>query len=374
EAGVAFEGECGGRRLECDGEARGSASEQKERRGNRKINANAFAMPYASGRNRCVGVEGRPFRLAVEAGDDVRILAVDDAYDPAVANLQRSERIGRQLAGVRLGWIGLDHSAGGVHRAGDAAARGNGRCKQPVRAPLDPERGPDEMGCLEHDVATQGCKGGKVDLDAFGLHHWRRVRLGPFRKRHVGQYGAEFRPHLDLRRGVYVHPEAAPGAHLPGNAITHDARRRKIGKHGKGQRGDNQHYADCPDCTPDPRRGPFASSRSCSADLARKGVAGDNAFSSLCGPAMANAHIRLPGIAAICFSGSAQLKEETMSNETPLWIPSRDRVASAPLTAFAKAAADLNGGSFKSYSDLHRWSVENRAAFWSLVWDFCGVV
>ncbi len=63
-----------------------------------------------------------------------------------------------------------------------------------------------------------------------------------------------------------------------------------------------------------------------------------------------------------------------MSNETPLWIPSRDRVASAPLTAFAKAAADLNGGSFKSYSDLHRWSVENRAAFWSLVWDFCGVV
>src|SRR5690606_15967238 len=38
ETGVAFEGECGGRRLECDGEARGSASEQKERRGNRKIN------------------------------------------------------------------------------------------------------------------------------------------------------------------------------------------------------------------------------------------------------------------------------------------------------------------------------------------------
>src|SRR5690606_29729401 len=210
EAGVAFEGECGGRRLECDGEARGSASEQKERRGNRKINANAFAMPYASGRNRCVGVEGRPFRLAVEAGDDGRILAVDDAYDPAVANLQRSDRSGRQRAGARLGWIGLDHSAGGVHRAGDAAARGNGRCKQPVRAPLDPESGPDEMGCLEHDVATQGCKGGKVDLDAFGLHHWRRVRLGPFRKRHVGQYGAEFRPHLDLRRAVYVHPEAAP--------------------------------------------------------------------------------------------------------------------------------------------------------------------
>ena len=27
-----------------------------------------------------------------------------------------------------------------------------------------------------------------------------------------------------------------------------------------------------------------------------------------------------------------------------------------------------------SYADLHRWSIEDRGAFWSLVWEFCGVI
>ncbi|WP_137929603.1 acetoacetate--CoA ligase [Mesorhizobium comanense] len=62
-----------------------------------------------------------------------------------------------------------------------------------------------------------------------------------------------------------------------------------------------------------------------------------------------------------------------MAAEVPLWTPSQDQIDAAPLTAFIKSAQAATGTAFPSYSDLHRWSVENREAFWSLVWDFCGI-
>lgn len=43
------------------------------------------------------------------------------------------------------------------------------------------------------------------------------------------------------------------------------------------------------------------------------------------------------------------------------------------MTDFARQAAVVAGRAFTGYADLHRWSVEEPAAFWSLVWDFCGV-
>jgi len=52
----------------------------------------------------------------------------------------------------------------------------------------------------------------------------------------------------------------------------------------------------------------------------------------------------------------------------PLWTPSRERAAGSHLAGFMARA-----GGFGDYAALHRWSVENREAFWSLVWDFCGV-
>jgi acetoacetyl-CoA synthetase len=58
----------------------------------------------------------------------------------------------------------------------------------------------------------------------------------------------------------------------------------------------------------------------------------------------------------------------------PLWIPSADRIADAPLTALTAEATNRSGRSFASYADLHRWSIEERAGFWNLVWDFCGIV
>lgn len=63
-----------------------------------------------------------------------------------------------------------------------------------------------------------------------------------------------------------------------------------------------------------------------------------------------------------------------MSAEAPLWTPTQDQIDAAPLTAFMKAAAAKTGTSFASYAELHRWSVEDREGFWSLVWDFCGIV
>jgi len=63
-----------------------------------------------------------------------------------------------------------------------------------------------------------------------------------------------------------------------------------------------------------------------------------------------------------------------MAAEAPLWTPTQDRIDAAPLTAFMKAAAAKTGISFASYAELHRWSVEDREGFWSLLWDFCGIV
>ncbi|MFN3501972.1 MAG: acetoacetate--CoA ligase [Allorhizobium sp.] len=36
--------------------------------------------------------------------------------------------------------------------------------------------------------------------------------------------------------------------------------------------------------------------------------------------------------------------------------------------------ADRLGRSFADYDDFHRWSIDDRAAFWSAVWDYCEVI
>jgi acetoacetyl-CoA synthetase len=51
-----------------------------------------------------------------------------------------------------------------------------------------------------------------------------------------------------------------------------------------------------------------------------------------------------------------------------MWQPSAARVAAANLTAFAARA-----GQPADYAQIHRWSIEQPADFWSLVWDFCEV-
>ncbi|MEM9598397.1 MAG: acetoacetate--CoA ligase, partial [Acidobacteriota bacterium] len=57
----------------------------------------------------------------------------------------------------------------------------------------------------------------------------------------------------------------------------------------------------------------------------------------------------------------------------PEWTPSAERVEAANLTRFLRVVA-AREPSVEDYPSLWRWSVENPAAFWREVWEFCGVL
>ncbi|MEN3951106.1 acetoacetate--CoA ligase [Iodidimonas sp. SYSU 1G8] len=62
------------------------------------------------------------------------------------------------------------------------------------------------------------------------------------------------------------------------------------------------------------------------------------------------------------------------SPETPLWTPSRERVADSNMVAFMRVAEETYGLALPDYDALWRWSVEQPEQFWSTIWDFCGVI
>ncbi len=58
----------------------------------------------------------------------------------------------------------------------------------------------------------------------------------------------------------------------------------------------------------------------------------------------------------------------------PLWTPDPARVSGAALTRFATFLSGKIGEPFVDYAALHHFSVTHRDAFWSAVWEFCGVI
>ncbi len=58
----------------------------------------------------------------------------------------------------------------------------------------------------------------------------------------------------------------------------------------------------------------------------------------------------------------------------PLWRPSAERIAAANITAFIERANAAHGLALKDYGDLWRWSVDDIEGFWSLLWEFGGVI
>ncbi|MEM7375951.1 MAG: acetoacetate--CoA ligase, partial [Pseudomonadota bacterium] len=58
---------------------------------------------------------------------------------------------------------------------------------------------------------------------------------------------------------------------------------------------------------------------------------------------------------------------------TPLWTPSHEAAQQSALARFQKAAEGRTGQRFADYAALHRWSIEDPAAFWGLVWEHCEV-
>ncbi|HSD38597.1 MAG TPA: acetoacetate--CoA ligase [Rhodocyclaceae bacterium] len=58
----------------------------------------------------------------------------------------------------------------------------------------------------------------------------------------------------------------------------------------------------------------------------------------------------------------------------PLWQPDAAHITATRLTAFTRFVEQRHTQSLPDYAALHRWSVTQRADFWSAVWDFCEVV
>ncbi|ODT31793.1 MAG: acetoacetate--CoA ligase [Kaistia sp. SCN 65-12] len=57
-----------------------------------------------------------------------------------------------------------------------------------------------------------------------------------------------------------------------------------------------------------------------------------------------------------------------------LWQMDAARRRATLLWQFAEATRASHGRTPDDYQGLHRWSVSERGAFWSAVWDFCGVI
>ncbi|HEY5647099.1 MAG TPA: acetoacetate--CoA ligase [Pseudomonadales bacterium] len=58
----------------------------------------------------------------------------------------------------------------------------------------------------------------------------------------------------------------------------------------------------------------------------------------------------------------------------PLWRPTPERIARSQLTAFTRIAAERAGRALADYGALHDWSISEPEQFWSLVWQFTGVI
>ena len=58
----------------------------------------------------------------------------------------------------------------------------------------------------------------------------------------------------------------------------------------------------------------------------------------------------------------------------PLWRPSAERIADSNMMAFMARLRETRGIELADYTALHRWSVDDVAAFWNAVWDFGRVI
>src|SRR5262245_16327413 len=58
----------------------------------------------------------------------------------------------------------------------------------------------------------------------------------------------------------------------------------------------------------------------------------------------------------------------------PLWTPEKSRASQSLLGGFTEWLASQTGKSFADYGDLHRYSVDQAAGFWSQLWDFTRII
>ncbi len=63
-----------------------------------------------------------------------------------------------------------------------------------------------------------------------------------------------------------------------------------------------------------------------------------------------------------------------MSMQKPIWSSSTESRSSTNMVRFREHINSHYDESFTSYQELHAWSIKKSDAFWSQIWDFCGVV
>ncbi|KAA9366622.1 acetoacetate--CoA ligase [Ochrobactrum quorumnocens] len=68
------------------------------------------------------------------------------------------------------------------------------------------------------------------------------------------------------------------------------------------------------------------------------------------------------------------IKEAISVDIHPLWQPDARRIAASALEKFRVQAEERTGRKLADYQALHCWSVEDRAGFWTSLWDFCDVI
>ena len=70
-----------------------------------------------------------------------------------------------------------------------------------------------------------------------------------------------------------------------------------------------------------------------------------------------------------------QGKLNTMTQaQSPLWTPDKAALTSSTMAQFMAFFNQREGLAASDYSALHKASIEHREAFWSAIWEFCGVI
>ncbi len=66
--------------------------------------------------------------------------------------------------------------------------------------------------------------------------------------------------------------------------------------------------------------------------------------------------------------------ERLTMETTPLWHPTLEQIKSANATAFIGKIQQQGATAISNFDELYQWSIDNPEQFWSLVWDFTGVI
>ena len=93
----------------------------------------------------------------------------------------------------------------------------------------------------------------------------------------------------------------------------------------------------------------------------------DHARSYTTGTAMAEASHRRAA------SAVQHAAEDGWMSAGPMWQPSPERVRSARMSEFMRAASARHGLRLDDYAGLYDWSIDRHEDFWRFVWDWCGV-